>query len=141
MRVSRHAPWISHLLFAYDCLIFTQASKRGANRIAEVLELYNRGSGKLVNKSKSVIFFSANCVHEVKQEVHGGLQIPTEALGEKYLGLPTVVGKSSDGTFDHVGNRIKSFIHGWGAFTELCRSGSLNQSKCSSGADVPNEFL
>jgi hypothetical protein len=43
VRVSRHAPWISHLLFAEDCLIFTQASKRGADRIAEILELYNRG--------------------------------------------------------------------------------------------------
>jgi hypothetical protein len=43
VRVSRHAPWISHLLFADDCLIFTQASKRGADRIAEILELYNRG--------------------------------------------------------------------------------------------------
>jgi hypothetical protein len=50
----------------------------------------------------------------MKQEVHEGLQIPTEALGEKYLGLPTAVGKSSDGTFDYVAERIKSFIHGWG---------------------------
>jgi hypothetical protein len=29
VRVGRHAPWVSHLLFADDCLIFAQASKRG----------------------------------------------------------------------------------------------------------------
>jgi hypothetical protein len=58
VRVSRHAPWISHLLFADDCLIFTQASKRGANRVASILNDYNRGSGQLVNKHKSAVFFS-----------------------------------------------------------------------------------
>jgi hypothetical protein len=56
IRVSLHAPWISHLLFADDCLIFTQASKRGADRISEILEVYNRGSGQLVNKHKSAVF-------------------------------------------------------------------------------------
>jgi hypothetical protein len=34
VRVSRHSPWISHLLFADDCLIFTQATKRGVDRIS-----------------------------------------------------------------------------------------------------------
>jgi hypothetical protein len=29
VRVSRHSPWISHLLFADDCLVITQATKRG----------------------------------------------------------------------------------------------------------------
>ena len=59
VRVSLHSPWISHLLFADDCLIFTQASKRGAERIA--LGMYNIGTGQLVNKQKSAVFFSENC--------------------------------------------------------------------------------
>jgi hypothetical protein len=114
VRVCQQAPWISHLLFANDCLIFTQASRRGADRISEILELYYKGSGQLVNKNKSAVFFSGNCVLSAKQEVHEVLQIPTEALGEKYLGLPTAVGKVSDDTFDYVADRIRNFIHGWG---------------------------
>jgi hypothetical protein len=74
-------------------MIFTQATRRAADRIAEILELYNRGSGQLVNKQKSAVSFSENCDDESRQEVHESLQIPTEALGEKYLGLPTVVGR------------------------------------------------
>jgi hypothetical protein len=54
--VSRNAPWISHLLFADDCLIFTQATKWGADRVAAILDDYNRGLGQLVNKHKSAIF-------------------------------------------------------------------------------------
>jgi hypothetical protein len=46
--------------------------------------------------------------------VHEALQIPTEALGEKYLGLPTAVGKVLDGTFDYVADRIRIFIHSGG---------------------------
>jgi len=45
VRVSRHAPWVSHLLFADDCLIFTQASKRGADRVAAILVDYVRITG------------------------------------------------------------------------------------------------
>jgi hypothetical protein len=82
VRVSRSAPWISHLLFVDDCLIFTQASRRGAERISKILDDYSKGSEQLVNKRKSAVFFSDNCDQDSKGEVHQALQIPTEALGE-----------------------------------------------------------
>jgi hypothetical protein len=113
VRVSVHAPWISHLLFAYDCVIFTQANQRGVDRVAQILEDYYRGSGQMVNKQKSAVFFSANCVEEDKQIVHDSLQIPLEALGERYLSLPTAVGKVSDGVFSYVPDRFRNFICGW----------------------------
>jgi hypothetical protein len=63
IRVSRSAPWISHLLVADDRMIFTQASTRGADRSGCFnFGAYNKGSGQLVNKSKSAIFFSQNCL-------------------------------------------------------------------------------
>lgn len=46
---------------ADDCLIFTQASKKGADRVAAILDDYNKDSRQLVNKNKSVVFFSPNC--------------------------------------------------------------------------------
>lgn len=33
LRVGIHAPWISHLLFADDCFVFSEASHRGASRL------------------------------------------------------------------------------------------------------------
>jgi len=59
IKVGMHAPWISHLLFADDCVIFTQASAIGATRLHAILEAYRQGSGQLVNKNKSAIFFSS----------------------------------------------------------------------------------
>ncbi|GJM88251.1 hypothetical protein PR202_ga04291 [Eleusine coracana subsp. coracana] len=52
--------------------------------------------------------------------VHEALQIDTEALGEKYLGLPTATGSEEDGTFDYVADRIRGFVHGWGENTLSC---------------------
>ena len=45
VRVGIHAPWISHLLFADDCIVFAEASQRGAARLQEILNTYSRGSG------------------------------------------------------------------------------------------------
>jgi hypothetical protein len=56
VRVGIHAPWISHLLFADDCLIFSEALERSAGRVAQILDEYHRGSGQLVNTQKSAIF-------------------------------------------------------------------------------------
>lgn len=45
VRVGIHAPWISYLLFADNCIVFLEASQRRAARLQEILETYNWGSG------------------------------------------------------------------------------------------------
>ena len=45
IRVGVHAPWLSHLLFADDCLVFAQATANGALRLQNLLERYREGSG------------------------------------------------------------------------------------------------
>jgi hypothetical protein len=45
--------------------------------------------------------------------VHNSLEIEVEALGEKYLGLPTSAGWVADGVFENVLGRIRQFINGW----------------------------
>jgi hypothetical protein len=110
IRVGIHAPWVSHLLFADDCLIFTQASALGATRLHAILETYHRGSGQMVNKHKSAIFFSGNCTGDQKAVVHTASGISTEAKIEKYLGLPTALGRSTDEEFEHIITRIKKLV-------------------------------
>ncbi|GJM93859.1 hypothetical protein PR202_ga10451 [Eleusine coracana subsp. coracana] len=96
------------------------ATQRSAERVARILDDYNRGSGQPVNKQKSVIFFSTNCPEETRRMVYDVLQIETEALGEKYLGLLTAAGAEEDGTFDYVAGRIWGFVNGWGENTLSC---------------------
>jgi len=120
VRVGIHAPWVSHLLFADDCIVFSEASQRGADRLQEILETYNRGSGQLVNKEKSAVFFSSNCDEQVKQDFRRVLHIDTEALSDKYLGLPTAVGRSSTEAFDFMATRIKNLVGTWSGREASC---------------------
>ena len=113
VRVGVHAPWISHLLFADDCLVFAEASLRGASKLQEILNTYGRGSGQLVNRDKSSVFFSRNCTDGMKNEVRETLAIENEALAEKYLGLPTTLGRAIKGAFVTMPNRINGLIRGW----------------------------
>jgi len=114
VRVGVHSPWISHLLFADDCLIFTQASERGGQRLMDILNHYQLGSGQLVNMSKSAIFFSKNCSDTDKEIVKQTTGIQSEALCEKYLGLPTAVGRSTKAAFESIPNKIRGLMGGWG---------------------------
>jgi hypothetical protein len=45
IRVSPMSPWISHLLFADDCLVFMKADARSAVRLNTILDVYSTGSG------------------------------------------------------------------------------------------------
>lgn len=114
VRVGVHSPWVSHLLFADDCLLFTQASERGSQRRVDILNQYQRGSGQLVNIEKSAIFFNNNCEDTDKEVVKQTTGIHKEALCEKYLGLPTAVGRSTKDVFEAIPTKIRGLMNGWG---------------------------
>ena len=65
-----------------------------ATRLNKILEAYDIGSGLLVNQEKSNIFLSRNYLEEAYTKVTQCLNIEREALEEKYLGLPTAIGRS-----------------------------------------------
>lgn len=48
-----------------------------------------------------------------KDEVHDSLQIGTEALGERYLGLPTTAERGAADVFNYVLARVRGMVGGW----------------------------
>lgn len=50
----------------------------------------------------------------MKEEMKNSTGIMTEALSEKYLGLPTAVGRSSKEAFEHIPGKICGLMGGWG---------------------------
>ncbi|XP_066383448.1 uncharacterized protein [Miscanthus floridulus] len=95
--------WISLVMKCVESVSFSiKASGRGAERLNAILEAYNKGSGQMVNRDKSAIFFSSNCKEEDKKEVFEYLKIGKEALEEKCLGLPTALGRSTIEAFESI---------------------------------------
>lgn len=113
IRVSYRSPWMSHLLFADDSLIFIIAKSESAARLNEILHIYGSASGQCVNRDKSDIYFSSNTPQSVKLALKGLLDIHVEAFSERYLGLPTALGRITSSTFDHIGERAMGKIQGW----------------------------
>ena len=69
-------------------------------------------SGQKVNMQKSAIFFGKGSSEENKEQLKAVIGINSEALSEKYLSLPTAVGKSKDGTFKYVTECSKGKVSG-----------------------------
>uniref|UniRef100_A0A803Q490 Reverse transcriptase domain-containing protein n=1 Tax=Cannabis sativa TaxID=3483 RepID=A0A803Q490_CANSA len=87
LRLTRHAPSISHLLFADDSLLFCEATNSSARAINKVLDIYHKASGQLLN--------TANECHE------------------RYLGLPAFSEGDKKEMFSDIKERIWQKLHAW----------------------------
>ncbi|KAL0449431.1 UNVERIFIED_CONTAM: hypothetical protein Slati_1499500 [Sesamum latifolium] len=70
--------------------------------------------GQEINLQKSVIVFSKNTPEHLKNPISAGFAIRMADHHEKYLGLPSVVGRSKKAVFDSVCDRIWKKISSWG---------------------------
>ena len=113
VKVCRDAPTMSHILFADDSLILMHADKKNADCLSNILHRYCSSSGQKLSEAKSSIYFSSNTEVDVKTEVCVSLNIMTESLNDKYLGLPALVGAERSDCFRHLIDRVTTRINGW----------------------------
>ncbi|KAL0444623.1 UNVERIFIED_CONTAM: putative mitochondrial protein [Sesamum latifolium] len=111
--VARGAPRISHLLFADDSLIFGKATTGEAQCIREILERYERVSGQQINLQKSELLFNTSTDMEDREAISSILNVQVVDTFQKYLGLPTVVGRSKKKVFQSIRDRVWKRIFGW----------------------------
>ena len=113
VKVCRDAPSVSILLFADDSLILMQANASNATSLRRALDDYCAASGQMVSEAKSSIFFSPCTPVDIRVEVCTALNIMVEAITDKYLGLPPIVGVDRTDCFQHLIDRVLSRIRGW----------------------------
>ncbi|XP_051218974.1 uncharacterized protein [Lolium perenne] len=93
--------------------ILPEADTNNATSLQRVLDTYCANSGQMVSLAKSSIFFSPNTNVLVRAEMCQALHIDTEAISDKYLGLPSLVGAERSDCFEHFIERIIQRINGW----------------------------
>ncbi|XP_062015245.1 uncharacterized protein LOC133731834 [Rosa rugosa] len=113
IQVCANAPSIHHLLFADDSLIFGKAIEEECGHILSVLKDYEMASGQRINFSKSSIVFSKKVNVQLQQQLADLLGVVIVPKHEKYLGLPTYVGRKKSGTFSYIKERLSKKLEGW----------------------------
>ena len=111
--VCRRAPFISHLLFANDSLLFYRATQGEVQVITELLQTYADASGQCINFDKSLVYFSTNTVTIQRERIKGELGVREVDRFESYLGLPTLVGRAKYQTFSFIKDRVWKKIQAW----------------------------
>ena len=94
-------------------MILIHADKRNVDNLKHLLDNYCVSPGQMVSDAKSSIFFSENTSVSDKLEVCQSLNIMTESLNDKYLGLPALVGADRNDCFQHLFDRVRSKTKGW----------------------------
>ena len=93
-RISALAPLVSHLLFMDDSLIFCKANIEQATVVKTLLNCYERASGQKVNCDKSNSYFTKGRPQACRARIMDVLGFLEASSFEKYLGLPTYIGRS-----------------------------------------------
>jgi hypothetical protein len=82
-KICRRAPGISHLLFAYDSLVFFEANTEQAGVIKEAIGIFEVGSGQVVNQSKCSVLFSEACTQQTQNDIKAILEVDHNTFEEK----------------------------------------------------------
>lgn len=85
---------LTHLLFADDCVFFGRAKLVEWKTLQNILANYEKASGQCLNSQKTTIFFSSNTSMANRTSIRNSVGANEYNHYEKYLGLPTMVGKS-----------------------------------------------
>lgn len=102
---------VNHLSFANDSLLFCKANALEWSRLYRLLNSYEVASGQRLNLENTSIYFSRNTRSAAKESSPAGLR-ETRSF-EKYLELPSYVGKHKLVVFRPILDSIRNKMNNW----------------------------
>ena len=113
IKASRSGPGFSHLFFADDLLLCSEASVECCHVISEVLEDFCHLSGQKVSFSKSKVYFSPNVSPDLRSSLCGILGVASTPNLGKYLGFPLKSCGRSSNDFNFVVEKVQAKLSSW----------------------------
>ena len=100
--IFHNGPKLTHLLFADDSLIFRKAKESECQTLLNILAKYERASSQQINRAKTTLFFSKSTNADMQNRIKDMLGVTVVQQYEKYLGLPSLVGRNKKESFTHI---------------------------------------
>lgn len=113
IKTSKNGSSLSHLLFANDVLLFSQARLAQARLITNVLEKFCVVSGMKVSLDKSRIFAAKGVTAAWKTKITSITQIRFTSRLDKYLGFKLHHGRPRREDFEGTYERVASSLASW----------------------------
>lgn len=93
---------MSHLLFADDNLLFCRANLNEWVSLNQILNCYEWASRQRLTREKTSLFFSNNTNQVTRDYIMQVAGLRASSNMEKYLGLPSLIGKSKVKAFQGI---------------------------------------
>lgn len=113
LNICRNGPKISHLFFADDNIIFCKATLEECDALQRILTVYEQVSGQQLNRTKTSLCCSRNTPREVQEEIKTRFGAQVIRQHEKYLGLPSLVGRNKRNTFNAIKEKLNKKLASW----------------------------
>ncbi|XP_058764318.1 uncharacterized protein LOC131637728 [Vicia villosa] len=84
-----------------------------ASNLMEILNIYTEANGQEINLAKSEVFFSRNLSGPAQEDLAQLMGVRRVLGTGKYLGLPSMIGRSKKAVFSFIKDRIWKRINSW----------------------------
>nr|XP_023923936.1 uncharacterized protein LOC112035339 [Quercus suber] len=98
-----------------EIMQYEKATLEECNKVMDILKVYEEASGQKINRRKTSLFFSKSIPEDVKHGIKVTLGVPEIMQYEKYLGLPSLVGKRKKESFNYIKEKVWRKLQGWEA--------------------------
>lgn len=96
-----------------DSLIFSRASIKDCEHFKNIFDCYTTTCRKICNFNKSCMFFSGNVQENLISTIKRVFQLNVVSKYEKYLGLPSMIGRKKKNVFNEVKLKVHTKISAW----------------------------
>ena len=111
--ICRNEPRLTHLFFADNSLLFCRASIQECMHIQALLSTYEEASRQKLNRDKTTLFFSKITDTEIQDSIKDLLGVLEIKQYEKYLGLPSFVGRNKKASLAFIKEQVWKKLQGW----------------------------
>ncbi|KAF7843744.1 putative ribonuclease H protein At1g65750 family [Senna tora] len=136
IRLTRNGWPLTHLFFADDLILFSEASLWQAEVIKNCLETFCNSSGQKINKYKTKVYFSRNVNHTRISQICDHLGFSSTIDFRKYLGAPLHSNRVNKNTFSYITDKVDKRLGSWKE-KSLSLAGRITLAKTVTSA-IPN---